>query len=220
MTSNNIKPTLLIFFICVFVFLSGNGQTTQKRRPFCGFSLKGSGGYYYQEEPQEYITREAKPGDRSGIPDVVEEIKKQIGVDVEIAVFISKDEDNCFATIAAGGKRMIIADHLFLNRVNKMAGTEWAAISIIAHEIGHHVAGFSRRPKQTDSELDADYWSGYVLQKLGAGKDASIKCIMTFGTDYDTSSHPNRYSRAATIKKGWEDAETGKLDSDRCESCD
>lgn len=206
-------------FLCL-VFLCTKAQTNQNRRPFCGFSLKGNGGYYYQKDAHEYITREAGSGDKSGIPDVVEEIKKQIGVKVTITVYISEKEDNCFATIAAGGKRVIIADQLFLNRVNKVSGTEWAAISIIAHEIGHHVAGFSRRPSQIESELDADYWSGYVLQKLGASMEASIKCIMRFGTDYDTDSHPNKYSRSATIKKGWEDAQSGNYDPDRCESCD
>lgn len=213
----NLKSLTIPFFICVSIVAFAQLQQ-QKRRPFCGFSLKN--GYYYEEKAQEYITREAKIGDQSGIPDVVEEIKSKIGIDVPIYVYIAKDEENCFATIGAGGKRILIADHLFLNKVNKGSGTEWAAISIIAHEIGHHIAGFSRRPTQVESELDADYWSGYALQKLGASKDASVKCIMRYGTEHNTSSHPNKYSRAETIKQGWDDARNGGYDNDRCESCD
>jgi hypothetical protein len=189
----------------------------QKRRPFCGFSLRN--GYYYQAEEQQYITREAKKGDKSGIPDVVEKIEAKIGIDVPIAVYIAKDENNCFATILEGGKRVLIADQLFLVEVNKGAGTQWAAISIVAHEIGHHIAGFSRRATQGESELDADYWSGYALYKLGASENASVKAIMVYGTEKDTDSHPNKYSRSQAIKKGWDDAKRGDYDKDRCESC-
>lgn len=186
-------------------------------RSFCGFKL--SKGYYTKGQPQEYITRQAHVGDESGIADVVQEIQRTLKFDVPIIVYIAKDEDNCFASIGENGVRLIVADHLFLNQVNKISGTQWAAISIIAHEIGHHIAGFSRRASQLDSELDADYWSGYVLQKLGASQDAAIKCIMRFGTEYDTSSHPNKHSRASTIKQGWIDASNGHYDDDRCESC-
>jgi hypothetical protein len=205
---------LLILLIAGFISVS---PTEKKRRPFCGFSLKD--GYYYEEKEQQYITREATSGDKSGIPDVVSEIEKKLEMEVPITVYISKNEENCFATIAAGGKRILIADHLFLSKVNKAAGTDWAAISIIAHEIGHHIAGFSRRPTQSESELDADYWSGYALQKLGAGREASIKCIMRYGTEWNTDTHPNKYSRASTIKQGWDDSANGSFDVNRCESC-
>lgn len=216
------KNILLVVTIILLILQNiAVGQTVKIKvkggKSFCGFSLKK--GYYFKGQPQEYITRQAQIGDNSGIADVVEEIKSQLGFDVPINVYIAKDEDNCFATIGEQGIRLIIADQLFLNKVNKISGTQWAAISIIAHEIGHHIAGFTRRESQLDSELDADYWSGYVLQKLGASKEASVKCIMRFGTEQDTNSHPNKYNRAATIRQGWDDAVKGSYDNDRCESC-
>ncbi len=209
--------TILLFVIQTAVFSQTVRIKVKGGKSFCGFSLKR--GYYYKGQPQEYITKQAEIGDNSGIADVVDEIKKQLGFDVAINVYIAKDEDNCFASIGERGVRLIIADQLFLNKVNKISGTQWAAISIIAHEIGHHIAGFTRRASQLDSELDADYWSGYVLQKLGASKEASVKCIMRFGTEQDTNSHPNKYTRASTIKQGWDDAVKGSYDNDRCESC-
>jgi hypothetical protein len=184
---------------------------------FCGFNIKK--GYYYQGQPQQYITREAQVGDNSGIADVVKEIQTTLGFSTPIRVYIAKDEDNCFASIGEKGIRLIVADQLFLSNVNKVSGTQWAAISILAHEIGHHIAGFTRRSSSLDSELDADYWSGYVLQKLGSSKDAAVKCIMHFGTEQNTSSHPNKYLRSNTIRLGWEDGVKGAYDNDRCESC-
>jgi hypothetical protein len=219
MKNSSFKPiALLLFIILPFLTFSQDVKINVSGNSFCGFSIES--GYYNLNDPQEYITREAKLGDESGIPDVINEIKTTIGISVPIYVYIAKEENNCFATIAEGGKRVIIADHLFLNNVNKQSGTEWAAISILAHEIGHHIAGFNRRSSQLESELDADYWSGYALQKLGASKDASVKCIMRFGTEHDTNTHPSRYSRSKTIKLGWDDALNGSYDPDRCESCD
>ena len=55
----------LIALIILVISFSG---APEARRPFCGFSLNT--GFYYQEEGHSYITREAQPGDESGIPDV------------------------------------------------------------------------------------------------------------------------------------------------------
>lgn len=213
----NLTIKALIVLMGAITMSMSSTKPVEQRRAFCGFNLRD--GYYYEEEELQFITREAKPGDKSGIPDVVEEIEKAIGVKASIKVYIAKDEDNCFATIAQGGQRILVADHLFLNRVNDASGTRWAAISVLAHEIGHHIAGFNRRSTALESELDADYWSGYALEKLGANQDASTKCIMHFGTEQDTDSHPNKYSRAETIRKGWKDAKEGTFDKDRCQSC-
>ena len=95
-----------------------------------------------------------------------------------------------------------------------MVGTQWAAIQVIAHEVGHHIAGFSHNRHQ--SELDADYWSGQTLQRLGSAKEAAIQAILTVGTDQDTASHPNKHIRATTIERGWVDAYQQKIDRSHC----
>jgi hypothetical protein len=211
------RSLFFLYFLLAFSAIAPYAQG-QARRPFCGFSLKN--GYYYKNNEVVFVTREARIGDKSGIPDVVESIKKQIGTHVQIAVFIEKVGDsNCFATIGAGGKRLLIVDQFFLDHVNKVTGTDWSAISILAHEIGHHIAGFSRRDSQLDAELDADYWSGYFLEKLGASEEESTRCIMTFGTEADTDSHPSKYSRRKAIQQGWTDAKEDRIDSSRCDNC-
>ena len=187
------------------------------RIPFCGFSIKK--GFYYDHYHSEYITKQASLGDNSGIPDVVDKIEKTLNFKVAISVYLAKDENNCFATVGQGGIRMLVTDVDFLQEVNDESGTKWGAISVIAHEVGHHIAGFNHHPNQPDNELDADYWSGYTLQKLGASVNASTKAIMRFGTEQDTETHPNKYSRASIIKKGWEDAANGTIDYSRCKDC-
>lgn len=211
------KSNVIIVIFLLLSIGSENSIAQSKKFTTCSFSLKN--GYSYQKSNSSKV-RKANVGDPSGIPDVVEEIKSTIGIDVPIDIYIANGEENCYATIGKGGKRIFIADHLFLSKVNTASGTQWAAISIIAHEIGHHIAGFTRRSNSLQRELDADYWSGYILQKLGADIDASVKCIMKYGTEEDTDSHPNKYSRAETIKEGYNDAIKGNYDNDRCASCD
>jgi hypothetical protein len=209
-----------ITLLSVTVFPQKKFKLTLKKgaSSFCGFSL--GNGFYYQDVAKSYIVRQAETNDKSGIYDVIEEIKRSIKIDTSFDVFIAADEDNAFATIGENGRRVIIADQMFLVKINEESGTKWSAISILAHEIGHHIAGFSRRSTELEGELDADYWSGYALQKLGASKNAATKAVMTYGTEKDTKSHPNKYSRASVIEEGWEDAKKKTFDTDRCESCE
>jgi len=180
---------------------------------YCGFST--TKGYFSNPGTEEYITRKASVGDDSGIADVVASIKSVLGANGRIDIYVAMNEDNASATIIEGQKALI-ADHHFLNRMDTGAGTKWAAISVLAHEVGHHISGLGRG---LQGELDADYWSGYALQKLGAGRDASIRAIMRYGSEYDTKTHPRKYLRASNIQQGWDDAQRGTYDRNRCVDC-
>ena len=210
---------LLTNMLVIIFFLPSFKMTPPQGRPlYCGFDPRS--GFHIREGGYEYIVREGKIGDSSGIPDVIDEILNTLDIsDVEIFVYIADQENNCFASVA-DGKRMIVADHRFLNEVNRESGTQWGAISILAHEVGNHIAGFGGNSNRLNDELDADYWSGVVLQKLGASKEASVACIMRYGSTNNSASHPNKYSRSNTIRAGWDDARKGNLDLSRCEGCD
>jgi Zn-dependent membrane protease YugP len=45
--------------------------------------------------------------------------------------------DNAYATIIRN-QRYIIYDNRFLESLDRYAGTKWASISVLAHEMGHH----------------------------------------------------------------------------------
>ena len=87
-------------------------------------------------------------------------------------------------------------------------GDTWAPVSIMAHEIGHHLSGHTitgggSRPA---IELEADRFSGYVLHKMGAALADATKAILTFGTDADQPTHPSKSRRAAAIAQGWQES--------------
>jgi hypothetical protein len=88
---------------------------------------------------------------------------------------------------------------------------------VIAHEVGHHIAGFSTNRHR--SELNADYWSGQSLQRLGSTKVAATSAILAVGNEADTPSHPAKSRRAATIGRGWDDAARGTIDYSFCDDC-
>lgn len=182
-------------------------------RPFCRFSVREG---WSNSGPQEYITRQSKPDDPSGVPQVIHSVEHALSITAPIDVLIARDEDNAFATIA-GGRKIIVADVGFLQKVNQFAHTQWGAIQVLSHELGHHIAGFGMDSHR--NELNADYWSGQALQRLGSARNAATAAILAVGSETDTPSHPNKYRRAQIIAQGWDDAGRGHIDYSFCMSC-
>ena len=141
---------------------------------------------------------------------------RKLSVTAKFNIYIAENEDNAFATVA-DGQKILVVDVGFLEKLNRLSGTEWGAIQVIAHEIGHHIAGFIADRHR--SELNADYWSGQSLQRLGSDRRAATRAIMAVGTENDTPTHPNKHRRAAVIEQGWQDASEGLIDYSFCTAC-
>ena len=77
--------------------------------------------------------------------------------------------NNAYATIVRN-RRYIVYDNVFLESLDDYAGTKWASISVLAHEMGHHYRNHivDNRGSTPAKEIEADYFSGYVMAKLGA----------------------------------------------------
>jgi hypothetical protein len=69
-------------------------------------------------------------------------------------------------------ERYIIYNQTFMYNIEKRINY-WASVSILAHEIGHHLNGHSLMPggSRPSLELEADKFSGFVLATLGANLD-------------------------------------------------
>lgn len=106
-------------------------------------------------------------------------------------------------------RRVIAFNPDFITQVKAATGGDgWAPVSIMAHEIGHHLAGhtITEGHSRPEIELEADKFSGYVLYKMGAPLVDSTKAILAFGTPTDQPTHPGRDKRAAAITQGWQEA--------------
>jgi hypothetical protein len=103
------------------------------------------------------------------------------------------------------GKRYILYNPVFIKQIDRAAQTDWASISILAHEIGHHVKGhtFKAGGNSYDQELEADEFSGLVLKRMGATLDESQKAMNMIASDRASGTHPARAYRLDAIARGW-----------------
>lgn len=114
---------------------------------------------------------------------------------------------NAYATII-NRVRWIIYDNNFLEDIDAYTSTKWSSISILAHEMGHHYYNHvvSSTGSTPTKEIEADAFSGYVMQKLGAGLNESIAAISAIATDRGSSTHPAKKDRVEAITRGWNSA--------------
>lgn len=103
-------------------------------------------------------------------------------------------------------RRVIAFNPQFMGMVaQQAAGNQWAATSIMAHEIAHHLSGHTITPggSRPEIELEADKFSGFVLQKMGAPLTGATQMILALGSDHASSTHPAKQQRADAIREGW-----------------
>src|SRR5215213_10014309 len=113
------------------------------------------------------------------------------------------------AAVVYGGKRYVLYNPNFFNSLIKATGNKWAAVSVLAHEIGHHLDGhtLSQSGSKPETELEADEFSGFVLRKMGASLADAQAAMKTAAAQRGTSSHPGQYDRLTAIADGWNKAE-------------
>lgn len=112
------------------------------------------------------------------------------------------------AAVTYNGKRYIAYNPGFIATLNAKAGNKWASVSILAHEIGHHLNGHTllNSGSQPHLELEADEFSGFVLQKMGATL-SQAQVAMKLAADYKPGlTHPGQQDRMSAIARGWDKA--------------
>ena len=116
------------------------------------------------------------------------------------------------------GIRYIFYNDSFMNKIVNRTNP-WSNLSILAHEVGHHINGHTMDmvlyandvvtavSKETgrEQELEADYFSGFVMAKLGATSSEATQVMAMISSDADdtNSSHPSKSKRLEAITKGY-----------------
>ena len=139
--------------------------------------------------------------------DVIREITDAVGLKARFQLRSTREVDNA-AAVVYDGQRYLLYNPDFLNAVNRAGHTDWAGISILAHEMGHHLNGHTLRAggSQPADELEADEFSGFVLRKLGASLAQSQAALATVADDEGSATHPGRTPRLTAISQGWQRA--------------
>lgn len=141
-----------------------------------------------------------------GARDIVQEIINVIGLKPRFELQPA-DIENA-AAVVYNGKRYILYNERFLAAINNAVHTDWGGVSILAHEIGHHLNGhtLSRSGSNPEDELEADEFSGFVLRKMGASKAEAQAAIELLSEEETSRTHPGKRYRLAAISTGWQTA--------------
>ena len=144
------------------------------------------------------------------------------GMSKRFVLMECSDISNCIAT-SYKGIRYILYDKDFMDAIATNTNA-WSSMSILAHEIGHHVNGHSldlivyaseaaEAPTLAESrqmELEADEYSGFVMFKLGADLSQAQEavCLISTNGDDSYSTHPTKDKRLRAIEKGYNNAKS------------
>lgn len=188
---------LLLFFATIPILQAQNYQTIEEIDSSCAQL-----GFTSDEEAEIAVDR----------------ILEAVGLFRNFTIQECPDINNAVAKvieISEGYKeRYILYDNNFFNKINSKALTDWASLSILAHEIGHHLNGHSLNNEGSNHkfELEADFFSGSALAKLGASLAEAQSAITTLKYEKATRTHPAKADRLEAIKNGWNKAnKTNKL---------
>lgn len=154
-----------------------------------------------------------------GAKDVVSAIVKAAGIPPKFVVREghSSEVQNAAAGISHDRKRVILYNRNFIENVRQRTGNDWAPISIMAHEIAHHLIGHTIEGggSRPDIELEADKSSGNWLAKMGASLDDAQIAMKTLVSEQGSATHPPRSQRLQAIAEGWNE---GCRESTKCQS--
>ena len=95
--------------------------------------------------------------------------------------------------------RLIAYSQPDMTELSRRAGTEWALMMVLAHEVGHHVQGHIVRgtPRMRDYQEQADEYAGFVLNNMGATLEEARAAMTVLGAR----------SRIDALTDGWNRAE-------------
>lgn len=188
------KQTILIILL-IYRFFPAASQD-----PFKELGTEQQCDYYGNPLPKTVYTFSTEPEVEQG----VDRILKPIGL-VRRFKIRSSDVPNAAAVIQ-GEDRLILFNQDFIEKV-KRVDKDWATLSIMAHEIAHHLNGhtLSKSGSRPATELESDFWSGFILANLGSSLEQAQMAMRTFGSENGSSTHPPKQSRLLAIRAGWQE---------------
>jgi len=184
----------------------------------------GQGGYYNDNKSDVSQICDIYKGNsftsNLEAENALQKIIQVSGISKRFVLHSCSNIDNCIATTIKG-IRYILYDKYFMQEITNNTNS-WSKLSILAHEVGHHVNGHPldliavlqgkiNPPSLKQSrimEIEADEFSGFILQKMGASLSQAQAAINKYGTHGDDSysTHPSKVKRLAAIERGFKKA--------------
>lgn len=210
-TRFNLISIFLVILIVVPCVSSNTPVTSQTReRPtfFCNY-IEGTRGAELCSRLQSDNFASKEHAER-----VVDMIVRPLGLRRNFTLVPCPNINNAAAVTYEDGVRYIVYDNAFMDSIDVSSNTNWASVSIVAHEVGHHLQGHTLRrvslEQRRENELEADEFSGSALFKMGASLYQAQAAIRNSPDvdDEETSTHPKKWRRLEAIKRGYENAKS------------
>jgi len=119
--------------------------------------------------------------------------------------------ENACASFASNGAPIITYNPDFMEYLAQ--NNAWAPISVVAHEVGHHISAdlswYGQLQHPWSRELRADFISGYVMFKLGASLSDAQSAFRVMFDWLGSSSHPDTPKRIDALNAGYYRASLG-----------
>lgn len=149
---------------------------------------------------------------------LVSEMLSRFGARNRYIIISCPQVDNCQATLYKG-RPYILFNPEFLQSVKRLNFSssnlpslkerDWAALTILAHELGHHINNHLINPlpdaTARDMELEADETAGFIIYMMG-GEVRDMLPAFLRSPEQGSYTHPPRRSRIAALEKGFRDA--------------
>ncbi len=190
-------------------FVEKTAKTMRKFNLLLWFILIFS-NYISQSPPTDTTHKENYLSDRDA-KFAVSQIVYYCGLEPNFEIVEDYNIKNANAFIKRR-KRFIKYNPLFLKRITDSLHTDWAAWSVLAHELGHHLLGhtITKFTVSYEHEIEADKFSGFILYQMGASLDEALICIESEGNPHGSHSHPPLEKRVFAISEGWNQAKNLK----------
>jgi tetratricopeptide (TPR) repeat protein len=209
------SKTIFTFTVIFLLAFTGLAQTRKEPRFFCNYG-EGNRGAELCAKMQESTFKSNQHAERA-----VDMILKPLGLRRNFVLVPCPNIDNAAAVTYDDGVRYIVYDNAFMEGIDSGSNTDWASVSILAHEIGHHLQGHTTRlvhhpltkeelRQSRENELEADEFSGFAMFKLGRSLDeaqAAMKNLRDVD-DEENSTHPKRWRRLKAIEAGYVNAKS------------
>ena len=202
------KIKLLIYSIVTTLLISCNSDKKQVDNDYFTCNYYGSSNSFSSEN---YKNINNNKFNQVEAEEAVTAILNEVGLTKNFEVLEDSQIDNAVAVVI-DDKRYIIYNSNFMKIANEISNNSWSSISILAHEIGHHLQGhtLNNNGSRPAIELEADKFSGFVLAKMGASLEDAQSAILHLVSENPSQTHPGRSSRLNAIAIGYNEGNNSK----------
>lgn len=141
----------------------------------------------------------------------------------EIKLNAADSIKNAVATIY-NNKRYILYNPDFLKMLQHDDTLSWANLTILAHEVGHHVNkhnfGEENCQKRREQELEADVYAGKAMRCLCATREEATAAYASLPrSPLPGSCYPSSILRQQTVAQAWKDQDSIFLKNPNADPC-